>query len=544
MSNILFSIILASAAVFGSPVNYPLSLAGNYGEPRPNHFHGGIDVRTGNVEGKPVFSIADGYVSRITIGLSGFGNAVYVTHPGGYTSVYCHLKGFIPQLDAIAKKWQYANESFQADVRLRPTDFPVACGQLIAVSGNTGASTAPHIHLELHDTRTGDMLDPLDVLKDYVEDGMPPIAHSFMAYPLQGEGVFLGSSQKQTFGFSSVNLTREFTAWGKVGFGIWANDYMEGSFGRLGVRKTTLSVDGKVVFHSDVDRIPVKYNRYVNTWGDYTHYNRTGVWFMKSFLTPGNTLPILHTDKNRGYINFNEERVYHIVYTVSDIFGNSRSYSFNVLGKKQSLPKKSPSKSPYIFRYNNVNIFRTDDLKLNIPQNMLPDDVELKPVCHSQPGKLSDRYTFMPYSYPLFNWSSISIKLKRKVKDTSKLYISCNYGYERFNGGSYKDGWVTGKIRELGASYSIAYDDVPPVITPAGASGAAIRFAISDTGSGIKSFKGYIDGQFVLFEKLERSNIIQCSFNDVPIKKTGAGHALKLVVTDNCNNVSTYKRNL
>lgn len=544
MSSILSTIILASAAFFGSPVNYPLSLAGNYGEPRPNHFHGGIDVRTGNMEGKPVFSIADGHVSRITVGLSGFGNAIYVTHPGGYTSVYCHLKGFVPQLDAMVKKWQYANESYEADVSLRPTDFPVACGQLIAVSGNTGASTAPHLHLELHDTRTGDMLDPLDVLKQYVDDGMPPIAHSFMAYPLHGEGVFLGSSQKQTFGFSSLNLTREFTAWGKVGFGIWANDYMEGSFGRLGVRKTTLSVDGKVVFHSDVSRIPQRYSRYVNTWGDYMHYCRTGVWFMKSFIEPGNTLPILHASKDRGYINFNEERTYHLVYTISDIFGNSRSYSFNVLGKKHPLSKKPESKSPYILRYGNVNIFRTDGLRLDMPQNMLPDDIELKPIRYPQPGKLSDRYTFMPHSYPLLNWSSISIKLKRKVKDTSKLYISCNYGYSRFNGGCYKDGWVTGKIRELGASYTIAYDDVPPTITPAGASNAAIRFAISDTGSGIKSFKGYIDGRFVLFEKLDKSNIIQCTLHDVPIKKIKAGNILELIVTDNCNNISTYKRNI
>lgn len=543
MSSIISAIVLASALSFGSPVNFPLSLAGNYGEPRPNHFHGGIDVRTGNAVGKPVYSIADGYVSRVTVGLSGFGNAVYVTHPGGYTSVYCHLDRFVPQLSAMVRKWQYQNESYIADVRLKPTDFPVSQGQFIAVSGNTGASTAPHLHLELHDTQTGDMLDPLDVLRQYVKDTTPPIAHSFMAYPLEGEGVFMGASHKQTYGFSSTNLTRGFTAWGKVGFGIWANDYMEDSFGRLGIRRTTLTVDGKVVFSSDVDRIPVRFNRYVNSWGDYRHFCRTGVWFMKSFAEPGNTLPVIHTDGNRGYVDFNEERVYHLVYTISDIFGNTRQYTFSVLGKKQSIPAVRKPVSPYIMKYANVNILRIDGARLKLPQGMLADDIELSPKRMSRPGSVSDTYTFYGSSYPLFGWAEISIRLNRKVKDPSKLYISGSYGSAGFNKPVYEDGWVTGRMRELGASYTVEYDDTPPVISPGTVSGTLLRFSMYDTGSGIKSFKGYVDGNFVLFEKLEKSNVIQCRLKDVPVKRTGGGHSLKLIVTDNCGNSAVYNTN-
>ena len=67
----------ASAFEYGSPVNYEIMLAGNFGEPRPNHFHGGIDIKTDGVEGKPIFSIGDGYVSQVSIGVAGFGNAVY-----------------------------------------------------------------------------------------------------------------------------------------------------------------------------------------------------------------------------------------------------------------------------------------------------------------------------------------------------------------------------------------------------------------------------------------------------------------------------------
>lgn len=96
MLGLLSTLLVSSILTFSPPVNYPVSLAGNFGEPRPNHFHGGIDVRTGQVEGKPIFSVADGYVSRVTVGLYGFGNAVYVRHPGGITTVYCHLKSSLP----------------------------------------------------------------------------------------------------------------------------------------------------------------------------------------------------------------------------------------------------------------------------------------------------------------------------------------------------------------------------------------------------------------------------------------------------------------
>ena len=107
--SILYSLLLAAKVTFGSPVNQPIALAGNFGEPRPNHFHGGIDVKTGGREGWPVFAIGDGYISRVSVGVGGFGNAVYVHHPEGYTSVYCHLKAFTPAIKARVRRWQYAH---------------------------------------------------------------------------------------------------------------------------------------------------------------------------------------------------------------------------------------------------------------------------------------------------------------------------------------------------------------------------------------------------------------------------------------------------
>lgn len=537
----IFPLLLASVLSFGSPVNYPVSLSGNFGESRPNHFHGGIDVRTGQVEGKPIFSVADGYVSRITVGLGGFGNAVYVRHPGGITTVYCHLKKFVPQLAAIVRKWQYQNQTCFADVRLRPTDYPVAQGQFIAVSGNTGASKAPHLHLEFHATKTWDFIDPLDYLKGFVTDTTKPIAHSFMAYPVEGEGVFCGSQRNQSYGFSSTNLTREFTAWGKVGFGIWANDYMDGSYGILGIRKTTLTVDGKTVFESVVDSIPSHCNRMVNTWGDYEHYCHSRVWYMKSFADPGNTLPFINVGTaDRGIVTFDEERDYHLAYTVSDIFGNSRQYTFTVKGKRQDIPVARRRSVMNMLLHDRINGFQRPGLMLLVPKGLLPDNVELSPKVKAKPDALSDEWRFYDRSYPLLGWAKISLRLKKKVADPSKLYIVSHYGVDRNMGGEFKDGWVTGRMRELGADYEIAYDDIPPVLTSFNASARRLRVLAYDRQSGLRSLKGYVDGRFVLFEYMEKAGVYVCDLPSAPVAKTGGNHTVKLVAVDERGNRSVF----
>ncbi len=498
-------------------------------------------MRTGQVEGKPIFSVADGYVSRITVGLGGFGNAVYVRHPGGITTVYCHLKKFVPQLAAIVRKWQYQNQTCFADVRLRPTDYPVAQGQFIAVSGNTGASKAPHLHLEFHATKTWDFIDPLDYLKGFVTDTTKPIAHSFMAYPVEGEGVFCGSQRNQSYGFSSTNLTREFTAWGKVGFGIWANDYMDGSYGILGIRKTTLTVDGKTVFESVVDSIPSHCNRMVNTWGDYEHYCHSRVWYMKSFADPGNTLPFINVGTaDRGIVTFDEERDYHLAYTVSDIFGNSRQYTFTVKGKRQDIPVARRRSVMNMLLHDRINGFQRPGLMLLVPKGLLPDNVELSPKVKAKPDALSDEWRFYDRSYPLLGWAKISLRLKKKVADPSKLYIVSHYGVDRNMGGEFKDGWVTGRMRELGADYEIAYDDIPPVLTSFNASARRLRVLAYDRQSGLRSLKGYVDGRFVLFEYMEKAGVYVCDLPSAPVAKTGGNHTVKLVAVDERGNRSVF----
>ena len=325
---------------YRSPVDYDIVLAGNFGEPRPWHFHGGLDIKTNNQEGKQIFSIADGYVSRLTVNKYGFGNAIYVSHPDGLTSVYCHLKRFADTYERLFERHGWRDT---LDFRFPEDKLPVRAGDMIAISGNTGHSTGPHLHLELHDTKTWAMRDPMEKLGRFIADTVAPQAHSFMAVPVPGEGVFNGGGMKQTFGFGQPDtkkqhttwtLSRNFTAWGRVGFALWADDYSEATYNHYGVRHTQLLVDGREVFRSDVDSIPISCQPEVNRWGDYDHWRRTRIWYMKSYREPGLRLPVLHTNFEQGIVLFDEERPYRLTYILHDYQGNQSRYDFTVRGQR------------------------------------------------------------------------------------------------------------------------------------------------------------------------------------------------------------------
>ena len=344
--------ILNSQLQYQSPVDYDIVLAGNFGEPRPYHFHGGIDVKTDNQEGKHIFSIADGYVSRLTVNLYGFGNAIYVAHPDGHTSVYCHLQRFAPQYERLLQR---TGPKDTLSMVFPSTQFPVRAGDLIAISGNTGHSTGPHLHLEIHDTYTWVMRDPLEFLGHLVADTVAPQAHSFMAVPVAAEGVFNGGSGKQTFGFgqpdtkmqrSTFIVPRDFTAWGRVGFALWADDYSQNTYNHYGIRHTQLLVDGREVFSADVDSIPISCQPEVNRWGDYDHWRRTRIWYMKSYRERGMRLPVLHADLHDGIVLFNEERPYHLTYILRDYQNNTAVYSFTVRGVPDRRVKRDTAR-PY-----------------------------------------------------------------------------------------------------------------------------------------------------------------------------------------------------
>ena len=297
-------------------------------------------------------------------------------------------------------------------------------------------------------------------------------------------------------------------------------------------------------------------NRLVNSWGDYDHWMRHRVWFLKSFVEPGNTLPILHAGSQRGIVDFTEERNYQFEYILRDYKGNESRYAFTVRGKH---PGESgiPSAPAYpdntrLFHWNQTNSYSIPgEMQLVVPYGLLATDMPLQPVVTPQAGKVSDAYTFYPQSYPLITDGELHIRPRldnigadsiiHTEADPSKLYLRSSKG--RYQGGDYRDGWVTGRIRDLGLTYCLDYDDEAPTIQPKSL-GERIVLTMADRKSGVASYTATIDGRFVVFEQLDKSLTVVCDLSQTPIRKTGRQHKLEFSVTDNRQNTAIYETNI
>ena len=532
---------------FASPFDFPLYLSANFGELRPNHFHGGLDIKTQGVIGKQVQVVADGYVSRISVSPSGYGNAIYVVHPNGYTSVYGHLDSFVPQIARYVREQQYKQESFAVNLFPDSTLFHFKQGEVIALSGNTGSSGGPHLHLELRETTTNELIDPLPFYMHLLKDTRRPLSKGIMLYAFPGQGVVNGSSRKQNFVWHSggASLNRPVNAWGKIGVAIRANDYMTDTSNVYGVRSIRLLVDSIEVFCSVTDRVSFLENRAINGWIDYDVYRRTRSLYAKSFLLPGSSLRLTRSSaSDRGWVTIDEERDYHFLYILEDSFGNVSRYSFVVHGQQQPiLPYKHSGNR--ILKWNKVNNITFPGMQVVIPKGMLYEDVEIDAGMEKDSTSVSFVYRLHDKILPLHDFCSIKIGVRdtSALIDSSKYYIAEKTGKSmRYIGGEWKDGWLEGKIRNLG-TYTVGFDTIPPTITPLNrnrwTSSGRISLNVSDKQTGMASYKGKIDGRFVLFECNRYYSRLTCNLRKEQIKR-GSIHTLEMTVVDNRGNKTVY----
>jgi peptidase, M23 family len=415
----LFVSLLLAALSFGSPVHIHVQLAGNFGEPRPNHFHGGIDVKTERGVNFGIYSIADGYVSRAIVGEYGFGKALVIAHPNGYSSFYVHLNRFAPQVQAAVERWQYAHHSYNGDIHFQPGEIPVSKGQFVALSGNTGASQGPHLHLEMHQTATGNLMDPLNWLSHIVPDTEAPTAYSFKSYPQAGQGVFQNTQESRIYSFGNTR----YRAWGKVGFGTWAYDHMDSVYNNYGVRHTELYCDGKLIYKSDVNNIPQRCNRMINVWGDYEHFASHRIWYLKSFREPGNRLPFITTNATGGIVNFNQPREYYLQYVFSDYYGNKTVKDIYVQGTPQAIPPAQPIGGANALLVNRNNNVAFGSALLQVKGSLLARNCLLQPQQTTLANALSAGYRFAPLSLPLLAYTPLKIKITAPIEAIPQNYI-------------------------------------------------------------------------------------------------------------------------
>ena len=535
---------------FRYPLDLPPSTAGSFGELRPNHFHSGLDFKTNHQKGYPVHAVNDGYVSRLRVQFGGFGNAIYITHPNGYTTVYGHIEKFSDAMAKYVKDAQYQQQSFEVDVNLEPNQIPVCKDDVIALSGNAGASAGPHLHFEIRDSQTQETINP-QLFGLTIPDNKPPAITAIGIYELNGlpfsdntPRTFLpvkGMGGKYTLKKPSVLHLN-----GTFGFGISTNDLNNVSENHNGIYSIELKLDDKTVYTFAVERFAFDQTHAINAYIDYPSFLKSHRWMQKCFILPGSNISLYPNSINRGLINFDDNKLHKVEYIVKDIAGNTSTLLVNVQAGGALKHGITNTQIGIKFKYNQKNDFVNPDIKVSIPIGNLYDDLDFNyRILPKRPGAYSVTHCIHNFYTPIHDGFDLWIKPDHTIgKYGDKAVIVNSAGV--CDGGIYQDGFVKATAHSFG-EYFIKVDTIPPTILPINikndknlSTAVGIFVKIWDNLSGIKTYSGKIDGKWVLMEWDFKTRILSYTFNNEIAK---GKHQLELTVTDNKNNSSVFKAN-
>lgn len=539
---------------FASPLKPPFLFSGNFGELRPAHFHSGLDFRTQGRTGLPVFAVKDGYISRIGVSATGYGNALYMNHPDGTTSVYGHLEKFHPDIRKYVMDEQYDRENFQVNLYPPAGKFRFKKGEIIAWSGNSGSSGGPHLHFEIRNTKSERVSNPI-FYNFGIKDNSKPKITALYVYPLSGSSNVGEQRNKKRFetvpvtdGYRITN-NQAIPLFGKIGFGIQAEDYFNGVGLKCGIYGATISCDGNKVFGFKMDNFSFDQTRYANSQADYEEYVLSKRWIQRLYKQPGNHLDIYTPPGKNGVFDLEDGKSHQFEITVFDAHQNKTTLKFRTISKKSQLPVKKITGKPFLA--DRQNEFENNKIKVIIPAGALYDHIDFTWKPSPQPaGCYSEIHHVHTKTVPLNSPYSLAIKcssIPEELRDKA-LIVSVDpaSGRKTAIGGAYSAGWVTASTNVFG-SFSVTTDTKPPVISSLSIKGnkvltnpSKVQFKITDDLSGIKSYRGEIDGNWVLFEYDGKSATLSYTF-DKERMVFGKSHLLRLVVTDNRDNRAEYK---
>ncbi|MEM9022467.1 MAG: M23 family metallopeptidase [Bacteroidota bacterium] len=539
---------------FRSPVDIPIYLAGNFGELRPNHFHAGLDIKTEGREGKRIYAIADGYVSRIKISTRGYGKALYITHPNGYTSVYAHLQRFSPEIEAYVRKEQYRQQTFTLELFPTEVDLPVKQSDVVALSGNTGSSGGPHLHFEIRETYTEVPVNPL--LFGYaVPDRVPPVIKMVSVYPLDDTSTVNGRHVPQHFraqggpGSYSINGRGAIKVHGRIGFGIETIDRMSGSSNQNGTYSVELYREGALIYHHEMEKVGFHETRYLNSHVDYYQSWRNRRKIQRSFLLPNNPLGIYRTVPHAHALPNDPDTVIAMKYVVKDVLGNESALRFRLRVDTTTANGTASAGKGMRFDFDRENRLQHGAMEAYFPAGSFYRDVDFQfserpPVT----GAVCPTYRLHRTHEPLHKAMTLNIRLNdlpERLLDKALIVSVNGNGKPSSRGGGTLDGrQLQLKTTYLG-NYTVMIDSVAPAITPLNISPgksvqgqSTIAFKIKDRLAGISEYNCWVDGQWVLMEYETKKHTISHALADSPI---GPGvHNLKLEVVDGRGNRSVY----
>ena len=532
---------------FRSPLDIPLQLSGNFGELRPNHIHSGFDCKTQQAEGLNVYAVADGYVSRIKMAEVGYGKAIYISHPNGFTTVYGHLQSGYGEIEKFIKKEQYKAKSYEIDITLTPTDLVIKKGDIIAISGNTGGSDGPHLHFEIRDTQSEKIINPMYFGFDTViTDSKRPIINSLWVYPLDENSLVNQTAKPVFLSLTSQDdgsyIAEKVEASGKIGFGITTVDFDDVSWNGNGVFKVQSFLNGKPSFGYQFDTFSFDETKRVNCLIDYERYKKMGQRVQKLFFKNLYPLSLIKPGIDNGIINVNANTYQTYYIELSDFSENKTKIYVPI--QYSPLPAKVPEVSKpmqYLVKAQKDNIFALENVTVAIPANTFTDDFYMNFEVKKGVLKLHEDVV------PAF--SNMTITFEDSIstaKNREKMFIGLKDGNKTYYYNTKKSkNSFTIYSKYLG-EYRLMKDVNPPKLKIDKkiegkwiSNQNEIKFTVSDDMSGIKSYNGYLNGKWILLEYEPKTKKLTHHFADGIVDE--GKNDLKVVVTDNIGNSTIFE---
>ena len=541
-----FSLLINSLLLFGqfekdliAPLEIPFSISGTFGEPRSSHFHLGIDIKTQGKEGFEVKSILSGSVSRIRISLGGYGKAIYIDHPNKTTSVYAHLKKFAPKIESYIKKFQYENETYTIQKFPKKDKLLIDKGEVIGFSGNTGGSSGPHLHFEIREKKSQKPLNPLLYNLPVTDLVRPQLQKLFIFYAQ--ENVIL--SPIQPILLEKVNDSLYKTAMietsGKIGIGIQMFDRQDYSYSRNGVYSTKVFVNGKIISHYKFDKLIINESKKLYQVIDYKNYTQKRLKIFKLFYKSGDKLNFMNTLVDQGIFKVELGKSYQIIIEIEDFSGNKSTIEAFIEGTENKI--KPVELRGRLIKTDREYSFTLKNKELFFPSKTFFNDVKIELF------ENKDQIEIGPNLFPIAN--SFEIKFGFNEKDSlrsaqtfiaKKMKKSLVYLPTKL-----EENKLIAKVNELGV-YTLARDSVAPTVVPDNfkknqwlSNYKSLNLKIEDDFSGIKKYRGTINGEWVLFEYEPKRKILTYDFFDKYSEKLK--HNLELEVEDNVGNKKIYK---
>jgi hypothetical protein len=531
---------------FRNPMGFPLEIAANFGELRPNHWHMGLDIRTNQKENQLVYAAAEGYIAYIGIRPQSFGRFVIINHPNGLSTLYAHLNDFFPELETYVTGQQYKKESWAVELELTRSQFPVHKGQFIAYSGNTGGSQGPHLHFEIFDTKTTKRFNPL--LFDLpLADNVPP---NLVKLAMYDRSINLYEQSPQLFtlkytdsGYIIPKMPVIKTGLNKVSFAIQAYDRVSGSTNPNGIFSAQLFQDEQLKCGFSLESIDYQETAYINSHIDYRFRYNGGAFLQHLSRLPGDHGPVYTTDED-GVLALSDTGVHQIRIEVGDPYSNLSQFRF-AIQYSDSLAAFVKRKEPHPqFAPNEVNVLEKPGFELYMPEGCIYDTIQ--PVYYRSSSAagyaVSAVHQVNDASVPVHGDIRVRIKPDRAIPDEwkDKLVIQRSSRGSNVRRAERQGEWLSATFSDFGNFQAFA-DVVPPSVNDLGrgdtvnlSPASRILFTPGDN-FGVRSFRAELNGEWLRFTNDKSRNWIYVFDEKVPY---GTYH-LKVIVEDIVGNSTT-----